>query len=86
MRRHVDNIKVGQCITLDMTTTLNDDESFQLAPELTSVTPSISVSENPTPTDYSTSTESATSSRPVRTRRPSTRLDNFNPTEEVSEL
>ena len=44
-----------------MTTVLNDDESFQLAPELTSVTPSMVVSENPTPTDNSTLAESATS-------------------------
>ena len=62
VKRHVDNIKARQCTTLDMTTILNDDEeSFQLAPELTSVTPSMVVSENPTPTDNSTSAESATS-------------------------
>ena len=80
VRRHVDSIKGRQRTSPNTNITPEDDNTFQLIPEVTSPV-QIEV-----PTPNAASSEIVTSTRPVRNQRPPTRLDDFISTEEVSKL
>ena len=85
VRRHIDSIKARH-VNPDTITLPEEDETFQIGPELTSSISSTDLPDNLMPTNNAMSPEIVTSSRPVRTQRPPTRFDGFVTTEEVSEL
>ena len=64
VKRHIDSIKARH-VNPDTTTLLEEDETFQIGPELTSSVSSTDLPDHPMST--ATSSEIVTSSRPVRT-------------------
>ena len=88
MRRYVDSIKGRQQTSPNTNITPEDDNTFQLIPEVTSSNVSNDLPEEPVqievPTTNAASSETVTSTRSVRNRRPPTRLDDFISTEKLS--
>ena len=84
VKRHVDSIKARHCTNQPRADMTPEDDTFQLIPIASPLT------DEPTTTNEvppeTTSSETLVSSRPVRSRRPPARLNDFVSTEKVSEL